>query len=189
MTTSNSEYIINPIAQFLKREEPKHASHDAGIAFLSGKGTDHLGRTVNDYLKFTHEEWEACHNHVQWAFPTHIPSKYNPECPVLDLVKMQQMDDDTFAKCFENLDALYNSFYKHIILYNHWMRTNDHNHLRISRILICLGLFGVVELRNNLFDLLLGLVAENPFMVTSDTLKFWHEAYIKDYYSELCTPV
>lgn len=60
------------------------------IAFLEGRGVDGSGRTVYDYFKFTVEEWEACHNHIQWAFPSHIASEFNPDAQGIDMKEFSE---------------------------------------------------------------------------------------------------
>lgn len=56
----------------------------AALAFLSGSSPDREGRYVTEYLAFTPERWEECHNHIQWAFPSSVPSMFNPNAPIID---------------------------------------------------------------------------------------------------------
>lgn len=56
----------------------------AALAFLSGSSPDREGRYVTEYLTFTPERWEECHNHIQWAFPSSVPSMFNPNAPIID---------------------------------------------------------------------------------------------------------
>lgn len=56
----------------------------AALAFLSGSSPDREGRMIDDYLAFSAERWEECHNHVQWAFPSNIPSMFNVNAPIID---------------------------------------------------------------------------------------------------------
>ena len=56
----------------------------AALAFLSGGSPDREGRYIDEYLTFSPERWEECHNHIQWAFPSSVPSLFNPNAPVID---------------------------------------------------------------------------------------------------------
>ena len=56
----------------------------AALAFLSGSSPDREGRYVTEYFHFTPERWEECHNHIQWAFPSSVPSMFNLNAPVID---------------------------------------------------------------------------------------------------------
>ncbi len=60
-----------------------YGTQDA-INFLLGKGCDGRGRHIEDYFKFSSERWEECHDHIQWAFPSDIPSQFNLNAPVIN---------------------------------------------------------------------------------------------------------
>ena len=53
------------------------------IQFISGKLPDDDGRFVNEYIHFTAEELEGCHDWIQWAFPIDVISAYNPLAPTI----------------------------------------------------------------------------------------------------------
>lgn len=56
----------------------------AALAFLSGSSPDREGRYVNEYFTFDAARWEQCHNHIQWAFPSSVPSMFNSDAPIID---------------------------------------------------------------------------------------------------------
>ncbi|MGI9569983.1 MAG: opioid growth factor receptor-related protein, partial [Desulfobulbia bacterium] len=56
---------------------------DTIINFLILNGTDHRGRRYVDYIAFSDKELEINHDYIQWMFPLHEGSKFNPDCPVL----------------------------------------------------------------------------------------------------------
>jgi Opioid growth factor receptor (OGFr) conserved region len=53
------------------------------IDFYTGSGTDHLGRTFEQILELPDEEWNACHDFIQWLFPSPRPSYFFPTAPLL----------------------------------------------------------------------------------------------------------
>lgn len=96
-----------------------------------------LGFTLDDVIHESDEWLEGCHNHIQWLFPLTEPSNFNPDAPLLT-----QEDID----CFQSSRLLQNRlitaiermtlFYK----YTDWISPNNHNFLRITRILKCISL-------------------------------------------------
>ncbi len=123
----------------------------AAIDFLSGKGTDHVGRTVDDYLKFTGSEWEDCHDHIQWAFPSHISSEYNPYAPVVDMVALCSSSANYRNTLYRLMDSYMNSIgfvkmdghigWTYVGSDNNWITPYNHNFLRITRFLNLLHYF------------------------------------------------
>lgn len=63
---------------------------EEALDFLHGNATDGNGRYFSDYLNFDADTWEECHDHVQWAFPSHIPSRFNINAPVVDMEELAE---------------------------------------------------------------------------------------------------
>jgi len=59
------------------------ASGSPVIKFLSGSGSDHRGRFLEDVLAFSDNELESRHDFIQWLFPLDTPSAAVPGSPVL----------------------------------------------------------------------------------------------------------
>ena len=53
------------------------------FAFIEGKGTDHLSRTIHEIWRFNDHEIETTHDYIQWLFPLDEKSKAVPQSPVL----------------------------------------------------------------------------------------------------------
>lgn len=66
----------------MNTEIKQYGTTDA-LLFLDGKGMDGNGRYISEYFEFDRDKWEECHNHVQWAFPSHIASRFNINAPVV----------------------------------------------------------------------------------------------------------
>ena len=121
------------------------------IEFLIGTGTDQKGRTISEYLEFTPEKWEECHDHIQWAFPSDIPSDFNPHAPIvcLDAIQMGLYDGLTHEQCctiVHNILLLYLNYFNsiglsYILLDREYTCENDirtpdnHNFRRLSRVM------------------------------------------------------
>lgn len=117
------------------------------LAFLNGTGVDAAGRTVADYLQFDMDKWEECHNHVQWAFPSHIMSRFNPEAPVVD---MYELVLGLGVQGYRNLSMLIDAYLRSLGFTRYmgqwkldensprkdiWRTPHNHNYQRITRLL------------------------------------------------------
>lgn len=158
------------------------------LAFTEGRAPDHMGRTIEDYLKFDADEWERCHNHVQWAFPSDQASAYNPYAPVIDI---SEYSNKLTAEGFRNIDSLLvnfmaslgiNYYPEHGLFYpdtdsprwNSWVTPMNHNYLRLTRVLNLLSYLNP-EAANHLLFTLLHYVAPSP-NVNKETVIFWSKA-------------
>lgn len=124
----------------------QYGTEDA-IAFLNGTGTDAKGRTVEEYLAFTNEKWEECHDHIQWAFPSHIPSNFNPNAPIVDMEEFAELiadDEDASGNVWQLMEAYLTSlgfsqvrgqWYAPSPEDAYWLTPHNHNYQRISRML------------------------------------------------------
>jgi hypothetical protein len=129
-----------------------YGTNDA-INFINGTGTDAKGRTVTDYLEFDSNKWEECHDHIQWAFPSSIPSDFNPNAPVIDF---DEFYDNISSEGYANLTKLVNNYlnslgleYLRILNLSkvckindnaplYWVTPDNHNYRRLSRLLMIL---------------------------------------------------
>ena len=163
-----------------------NATTQQAVDFLNGTGADHLGRTVTDYLAFDDAEWERCHNHVQWAFPSNEASLYNPHAPVVD---MQELKAKLTIAGAINVGQLVESFTKFLGLEQsngvwmivdtdkfQWLEPHNHNFLRITRLL---NLLSVIN-ENDALGLLgvLLFIANVSDAIDKRTVVFWSRAAI-----------
>lgn len=148
---------------------------DDALAFVEGRGVDAAGRTIEDYFKFDADTWERCHNHVQWAFPSHIMSRFNMEAPVVD---MEDFANRLTAQGHVNIKRLMSNYLAslgwfednggwHADLKNErvelWLSPYNHNYQRISRLLNLLSWIDP--------DLAISLLGE--FLNVAGTIEDW----------------
>ena len=176
---------------------------DDAVAFLNGTATDDQGRTVADYLAFDAETWERCHNHIQWAFPSSLPSRFNPNAPVVNILDML---DELSEDGRENLANLHDAFLGtlgishsdeepfdwHTGVHKYtfdgetdfWLKVYDHNHLRITRVLMILAYKDppqAVTLLNLLMDMAIDSAKRPVSAFAGETVAYWYKAvYIDD---------
>ena len=167
------------------------------IAFMRGEAADQSGRTIEDYFLFTDAEWEACHNHMQWAFPTRTKSKFNPDAPVIpeDYFFFEGTDSKLEGNLLKLL-GIYLKFLGFEISINefddmrvtvdntalarhgfYWMRPYDHNHLRITRMIECLKIFMPDYADDVAKFFIFELAATYPDSFAADTIVWWAAAW------------
>lgn len=176
----------------------RHYTGSDALLFLQGEMTDAKGRMIDDYLNFSADKWEECHDHIQWAFPSNISSAFNPNAPIVgDMVKFgQKVYNDTQALSnltkltFEYLrsigfvgNTLAESDTKFVFdwdspLGKNLITYNNHNYRRISRLLNCWA-----YVNQSVALILLGYFLEiyettlhNHTIITQTTLLYWTKA-------------
>ena len=164
------------------------------IAFLIGEGVDQSGRNIADYWNFDAAKWEQCHDHMQWAFPTRTKSAFNAGAPIVPDDYKFDGNGEVIAALTELLNRYLKSLgivrtrreYDNALTFVwcpnepqhfHWVRKGDHNMLRMTRVMECLTIFGMLEERDALYDeLVFGIAAESPLVFDAKTLVFWAAA-------------
>lgn len=162
------------------------------IAFYSGAGTDHRGRTLSGILAFSNTELESCHDYIQWLFPLRDPSPYNPEAPTIDdevvaafrashelqsrlhhaLLRMLQFYGIVLRETPQGFELLIPSDVSEL----HWLTAENHNHRRISRMLASLKMLGLEAHVSALWQGLQKLALSYPDEITPATVTRWRLA-------------
>ncbi len=142
---------------------------------------------VQEILGWSNDRLESVHDYIQLLFPLQEPSPVNPAAPVLD--------DETisvFRASPELMGTLRESFLRMLKFYGlhyengevrrapdfreraaNWLHPGNHNHLRITRILKCLGLLGLEPEAGAFFTALQSIYKEFPNRITGRTFQFW----------------
>jgi hypothetical protein len=127
--------------------------------------------TLDQILDFTDDDMEYVHDYIQWAFPLTVPSRFNPDAPLLS------EEDIRHFKADKSLQAtavkLHNRFLKFLVNTHRWRQTHDHNHLRITRMLTFLSLIGLGKLANQTFH---GIMRMETGSVSPASISFWRQA-------------
>lgn len=162
------------------------------IAFYSGTGTDHRGRTLSGILSFSNAELETCHDYIQWLFPLLEPSPFNPEAPVLTdelihafksssalqaelhrvLLRMTQFFGVALRETPQGFELLLPQDIEHC----HWMTADNHNHRRLSRMMASLKLLGLETHVAALWQGLQQLAVQHPEAFSASTITHWRLA-------------
>lgn len=172
-----------------------NASEDAMrvVTFYEGSAPDDRGRFLDDVLHFNDTELEQYHDYIQWLFPTLQGSAYNPTAPILNASAV-----DVFHERHDLQTALRRSLSRMLTFYSlewaqgsivratsfamhrSWLTLENHNHLRLTRILTSLRLLGDDYAAQALFRCLTEIEADERSNgangISQSTLKFWTEA-------------
>ena len=169
------------------------------IGFLEGK--KRVGRhdlLLDEILEQGDSHLELCHDYIQWLFPTPERSAYNMKAPVLDkatgLSIMERGLDVEIIKSYNRMLSFYNimATSNGMAFENpppgmpadalpHWCSPNDHNHLRLTRIIRCLRLIGQAKRADSLYLFLKGVHDRHgDRFATPTTLAWWKKANESD---------
>lgn len=162
------------------------------LIFYSG-GVDVRGRSLNEILNWGNDELEGVHDYIQWLFPLEEPSAYNPEAPILT-----PQDIATFRGSAELKSRLRMSLARMASFYGlsitddypvefvrtpgfrtraaDWARPGNHNHLRLTRILKCLGILGMQSEARALLLELENIHSQYSEWISNATLGYWRRA-------------
>jgi hypothetical protein len=128
------------------------------VRFYSGAAPDPRGRTLAAIWAWDDAALERVHDYIQWLFPLPEPSRFNDGAPLLTAA-----DSAAFAARAELRDNLRRSLRRMLAFYGfalgdgprvtraadfstqaaNWLNPQNHNFLRLTRILRALSLLGL----------------------------------------------
>ena len=141
---------------------------------------DDEGRFIEDIWLYTNEQLESNHTYIQWLFPNKEPSFINPNAPLLDdQMIVEFRSSQTLLDRVDVSFQIMTSFFDIDSNYPWFLTKNNHNFLRITRILNTLIAFGMQKQADKLFARLIQiyLAAGNDRLVYPITMEYWRQAY------------
>ena len=168
---------------------------DPIVSFYAGETPDSRGRKIEEIWNFNDCQLETVHDFIQWLFPLPTSSAYNPGAPLLT---------ERTAGAFRRSDALRRRLSRSLELLlrfyglesvkaqdgsisiqqaiefpersRHWLTPNNHNHLRLTRMIESTRLLGLEDYSQALCAILEEIAFEHPNRVTARTVEFWRSA-------------
>jgi hypothetical protein len=142
-------------------------------AYLAGQGPDGRGRLATDVLSFSDEQLEEVHDYIQWLFPLKTRSAAQPGAPVLtqaeiDAIKADRQATETLQKATERMLTFYRDT-------KWWLTWQDHNHLRITRILHSLRLLVDPVAAQSFHRAILAMHDAAGTPINPRSLRYWAE--------------
>lgn len=164
------------------------------IAFYLGNAPDHLGRMLEDMLRWSDDKLELGHDYIQVLFPLLEPSMHVPHAPVLDAAALAEFQKNTTIKknLLRSFEVMLRFYGFHLdtdtrevvaapdfhVKAANWLFIGDHNHLRITRMLKCLSACGLRDYAASFLRALLPIA--EPGKVSEETIGYWKRAVLSD---------
>lgn len=157
------------------------------VKFFSSDGTDQKGRTIDDMIRYSDSQMEACHDHIQWMFPLHEKSLHALHSPVVTKEASEVLSKSEVAQ--EKMEAALKTFRSFLGIEPHdakklanWCYDGNHNLLRITRAIRSLRLFGMDADAIMLYQDVMK-VAEKK--VSKETTEYWDVALYGDLFGSM----
>lgn len=165
---------------------------DALVRFYKGLAPDNRGRRLEEILAWDDGALEYTHDYIQWLFPITTVG-VNPFAPPASAATIDAFREDASLReaLRRSLDRML-SFYglerdgneivvsKDFDAHRQWLSAGNHNHLRLTRILKSLCLFGLESDARALHGCLTQIAASERVAgrrsISDDTLRFWDDA-------------
>ena len=180
----------------------------AAVAFYrdTNPQADRRGRTLSQILSWSDNDLERSHDYIQYLFPLPERSPYNRFAPLITEDVFSAFRANTtegeglrinLCRAFERMLAFYGF---QIVRYDagllqgprgaairaddhqehfpNWVKSFDHNHLRITRIIRCLRLLGLEEEAAIFYEALFKLSKSQDYggKIGKKSLMFWRRA-------------
>lgn len=163
-------------------------------AFYRGDGVDHKGRRIEDVLRLSVREMEETHDYIQWLFPLTEPSSVSMHAPVLGERCIATLTDDphfraTLRRAFDKMLGFYGlkligagptaritkaAFYERQA--RNWLTPDNHNFMRLTRIMRSMVLFSEHVLARALLFCLQEIAGHSPEIVSANAQRHWRQA-------------
>lgn len=177
------------------------ASSDRILDFYSGRSADDSGRMWQEIVSWTDDQLEEVHDYIQWLFPLPERSGANPFAPVLNQAVTQAFRDspelhDRLRTSYRRMLGFYGLVFepgsppsvRRTANFNsrarNWIHLNNHNHLRITRILRSLRLLGLEAEAKAFYSCLRDIYEEEMHRgearIAPRTWQFWAAAAFGD---------
>lgn len=158
------------------------------IDFQLGKGTDSQNRTIEEIWQLDNFWLEHDHKYIQWLFPMDSQTKFNLHAPILTEsdIALFKSSPELANSLKMSLKVMLNFFgmeweeegntilpSKSLNIREHiWLKSQGHNHKRISRISRSLYLCGQADL-SRIFVTAMLAMAEQYGEVNEESKSYW----------------
>jgi hypothetical protein len=163
------------------------------VDFYDGSARDDRGRSLEDVLHFDDAALEYTHDFIQWLFPLHDPSSANPWAPRLDDAAVEAFNTRAelraaLRRALDRMLAFYGLQWRDRAIvpavdfatHDGWLTPGNHNHLRLTRMLISLRTLGLIDEAQALFDCLCEIETAQRRTgrgaISPVTLEYWKNA-------------
>lgn len=148
---------------------------------------------LSEIWDWDYEELELNHNYIQWLFPLNEKSNYNLFAPVLSINDIEEFSTNEVIKQniiqsfrvildfyglsliedIENKAIFINKAVHYEVRKSEWITSNNHNYLRITRILRCLYLLKLDIYSDAFLESLTTIYSENENIISETSYQYW----------------
>ena len=153
------------------------------VDFLNRTGPDHQGRYLRDIWDLDDNAIEQTHDFIQWIFPLTEKSMSVPGAPTLSTVDIEAIRTGEVARA--NLEESAQWYLGFLQRNDHWIKSYDHNHLRITRAIKSLSLLTSVEASNSFLDSVFDIAGDRIQSIGQNAIRFWKSGVNKDFNNSL----
>ena len=150
------------------------SSGDEVYKFLIGDQVNNNGWSLIDVWNFSDQKIESTHTFIQWVFPTSEVSKATPGSPTLNDKQVEEIRNSAQAK--SNLSKSAKWYLNFLERNNHWRKSYDHNHLRITRMIKSLRLLCGDDEADFYKEQFWQLLGSDLMGIPSRTVEYWEDA-------------
>jgi hypothetical protein len=157
------------------------------LEFYRGTGTDASGRTIAEIWGWDRRRLEMVHDFIQWLFPLPEASRFNPDAPLLGAgdkaaFRADPKLQDAVRRSLDLMLDFYELKRKGGVISRRpafsaavdWLSPANHNHLRLTRIMLFLRHAGLAAEADGLLACLEDIAArEGRGKIPPRTLEFW----------------
>lgn len=160
------------------------------VEFMLEQRTDIKGRMLSDIWKYDKWQQEYIHDYIQWLFPVDKRERYEKNKPIVTEQDQNIFDSSDRLKTnmLISLDFMLDFWGiarngKHFNIKgkldkktNYWIKINDHNQMRISRVIRSLALCGQKELAKEFQSFVIKTGKE--YKINEKTISIWENIII-----------
>jgi len=157
------------------------------------------GRTLDEILAYSDDQLEDHHDIVQWCFPNHQPSNFNPDTPVVSEAEQRLLAaDSAIQRRMRDVLDRWLRFYGFRFEGNavvrspdfpeksiNWNRPLNHNHLRITRIIRSLRLFGLDAEAQQVYNAFNAFARSPESTIAPSAPAYWQKALTGDLFAPI----
>lgn len=184
--------VIKKLINKIKSHKNTSTDTSTELSFLKGEGKSDNGYEIEDILTWGKDKLESSHDYIQRVFPLNAASVADDSAPILTdeeivLIKKAPQAISNIHKMYETMLKFYKldgDKYKDWTFSRHWNYKNDHNFLRLSRMLKCFRLLNMTEEYEDLVMRLFYPIDNNisEFKASSTTRQIWSKIRRSDFY-------
>ena len=144
------------------------------VNFLNGTEPDHQGRYLRDIWDFDDKAIEQTHDFIQWMFPLTEKSMSVPGVPTLSAIDIEAICTSEVVRA--NLERSAQWYLAFLQRNDHWIKSYDHNHLRITRVIKSLSLLVSQVAARAFLQSIFDITGDRIDLVRQDAIGFWTAA-------------